>query len=141
MTTIIRSTCPKCGIIEKSGRSSCCGRGGSWFGHCGGAGNTQFLYTWQEGIQLCKSLAQFKITIGQQRGVAQRKGLSSSNGDPTPIFASANTAITKSVVNISTHTLMIAPVRTSVSTSITAQGCELLLKMAAHISLVLIIIC
>ena len=30
-TTIISSVCPKCGIIAKSGKISCCGRGGSWF--------------------------------------------------------------------------------------------------------------
>ena len=46
--------CPKCGTTKKSGKRSCCARGGAWFKSCGDAGNKQFDHTWAEGIQACK---------------------------------------------------------------------------------------
>ena len=46
--------CSKCGITKKSGKRSCCARGGSWFNNCGDAGDMQFDHTWAEGIQACK---------------------------------------------------------------------------------------
>ena len=46
--------CSKCGIL-KSGKSSCCGRGGSWFGKCANKVNNKFSYTWSEGIESCQT--------------------------------------------------------------------------------------
>jgi len=63
-TTIISSECPKCGNMEKSGKISCCGRGGSWFGNCASAGNTKLDHTWHEGVQACKAPSQFKTIVG-----------------------------------------------------------------------------
>ena len=45
--------CPKCGIIKKSGKRSCCARGGAWFTNCGDVGDSNFGHTWVEGIQAC----------------------------------------------------------------------------------------
>ena len=53
-TTPIGLVCPECGTIKKSGKLSCCGRGGSWYGNCGSAGNMNLGHTWQEGIRVCK---------------------------------------------------------------------------------------
>merc|ERR1719201_3088543 len=50
-TTTIGSVCPTCGTIGKSGKSSCCGRGGSWFRNCGSVENAKLVHTWYEGIQ------------------------------------------------------------------------------------------
>ena len=47
--------CPKCGTIKKSGKHSCCARGGAWFKSCGDVGSTKFDHTWVEGIQTCKN--------------------------------------------------------------------------------------
>ena len=47
--------CLKCGIIKKSGKLSCCARGGAWFKNCGDAGDTSVDHTWSEGIQACKT--------------------------------------------------------------------------------------
>ena len=47
--------CPKCGTVKKSGKRSCCARGGSWFNKCGDAGDTNFDHTWVEGIRACTS--------------------------------------------------------------------------------------
>ena len=66
-TTTISPVCPKCGTIHKSGKISCCGRGGSWFKNCGTAGNTQLEHTWQEGIRACKARTQSKTAMGQQQ--------------------------------------------------------------------------
>ena len=53
--TIVSSICPKCGEMKKSGRGSCCARGGAWFKNCGDAGDTQFDHSWSEGIQACEN--------------------------------------------------------------------------------------
>lgn len=66
VTTVpISPVCPTCGIIQKSGKLSCCARGGSWFANCGNAGNTNFGHTWYEGIRSCKA-RQFQVAVGQQ---------------------------------------------------------------------------
>merc|ERR1712224_1082426 len=55
-TTTILSTpsisigCVKCGVIKKSGKRSCCARGGDWFKKCGDAADTTFNHTWSEGV-------------------------------------------------------------------------------------------
>ena len=49
--------CPECGTIKKSGKHSCCARGGAWFKKCGDVEDKQFDHTWAEGIQACKSFA------------------------------------------------------------------------------------
>jgi hypothetical protein len=51
---IVSPACPKCGSIKKSGKLSCCARGGAWFKNCGDAGDPHFDHTWVEGIQACK---------------------------------------------------------------------------------------
>merc|ERR1712032_859254 len=53
--TTVSSVCPKCGIAAKSGKISCCGNGGSWFGKCGSARNAKFDHTFYEGIEACAS--------------------------------------------------------------------------------------
>ena len=58
--------CPKCGITGKSGKLSCCGRGGSWFGNCGSAGEAKLDHKWSEGVEACKAWSQSKIVVGQQ---------------------------------------------------------------------------
>ena len=52
-----KRVCAKCGIVKKSGKLSCCARGGAWFKKCGDFGDTLFDHTWHEGIQACKGAA------------------------------------------------------------------------------------
>ena len=73
------SPCPKCGTIARSGKLSCCGDGGSWFGHCGNVGNANFGHTWMEGIQVCKS-QQSQVAVGQQLRAPRPKSDTSSDG-------------------------------------------------------------
>ena len=80
-TIAVSAVCPKCGTIAKSGKKSCCGRGGSWFKNCGGIGNTKLQHTWHEGTQACKARSQSNaVIVGQQPNVAQLKGIDSSQG-------------------------------------------------------------
>ena len=76
-TTInIISTCPKCGLIKKSGRLSCCARSGSWFGNCGSDGDTNFDHTWYEGLQACneaQSQSQSRAVFDHQMNEAQEE--------------------------------------------------------------------
>ena len=46
--------CPNCGT-NKSGKLTCCARGGSWFRKCGNPGDPNFEYTWNDGYSSCKS--------------------------------------------------------------------------------------
>merc|ERR1719331_1822639 len=46
--------CPMCGTINKSGKRSCCARGGAWFKKCGDVGDSSFGHTWDEGFKACK---------------------------------------------------------------------------------------
>ena len=49
------NVCAHCGTAKKSGKLSCCARGGSWFKNCGDVGDSTFEHTWGEGVQACKS--------------------------------------------------------------------------------------
>ena len=137
--TITVSVCPKCGIIEKSGKRSCCGRGGSWFNNCGGAGNVKLQHTWYEGIQACKARPQSKTLISGQLNVVQQKDINSSHGASMPnskaVTVAAKTSIMTSTYgsdNVSTHT--------SVATSITTQVHVNTLEMIVCINIVFTII-
>ena len=84
MINTFSPVCPKCGITKKSGKISCCGRGGSWFGNCGSAGGKKLLHTWNEGLESCNARVQSKaVVLGQQyKGAEQgRNGASSSDGN------------------------------------------------------------
>ena len=160
-TTTIISACSKCVRVKKSGKISCCGRGGSWFGNCGSAGNTKLHHTWYEGIQACKTRSQFKITIGQQSNAVPRLkayngagvanstvimhaktfALASTNV-PTPM-SDKTTNITPAhtpMFNPANNSLMFSPSRASGSTSITVQGCKQLLDMTVRISFFLVVV-
>ena len=77
MTTEL--VCTKCGTVKKSGKISCCGRGGSWFGNCGGrVGNADVHHTWYEGIKACKT--QSKRVRVRQSNSAHRKNSFNSVG-------------------------------------------------------------
>lgn len=54
LTVSSSSECHKCSTTKKSGKPSCCARGGAWFKNCGDAGDKHFDHTWTEGIQVCK---------------------------------------------------------------------------------------
>ena len=65
VVTTLSFLCPKCGTIKKSGKLSCCGPGGSWFGHCGMTGNTNLSHTWYEGVHACEA-RQSQAAVNQQ---------------------------------------------------------------------------
>ena len=76
-TTLV---CSKCGIIKKSGKTSCCGRGGSWFGNCGIAGDRKVYRTWFEGLRVCKARTQLKVGIGQHLNDVRKRRDGSATG-------------------------------------------------------------
>ena len=113
----VQSVCHKCGTIEKSGRNSCCGRGGSWFKNCRSAGDAKLRHTWYEGIQVCSTRSQSKRARGRQSNPAQR--FNSSGGVATRnskavmttaqafVFTPVNTSILmpgRSIESVSTST-------------------------------------
>ena len=79
-TTPANSLCPKCGIVGKSEKTSCCGRSGSWFGNCGSAGNVEVGHTWYEGIQACKTWARSKGSVGRRFNADQPRNSSDGGG-------------------------------------------------------------
>ena len=91
---MLNTTCHKCGTIAKSGKSSCCGRGGSWFKNCGGAGNAKVEHTWHEGILACKVWPEFKTVIDRQSHAAQQLNSSDGVGVVIVNFSAVGTADT-----------------------------------------------
>ena len=63
--------CVRCGTIKKSGKHSCCARGGAWFKECGDAGDTKFDHTWAEGVQACKG---YPRSVSVKSPVQERMG-------------------------------------------------------------------
>ena len=55
--------CTKCVIAKKAGKSTCCARGGSWFGKCGDPDDPDVEHTWYEGVDACKNL---KLSLEDQ---------------------------------------------------------------------------
>ena len=66
--------CPKCGY-QKSGKRSCCARGGDWFQNCGDVGDTKFDHTWAEGIKACEGLAGATSVKTPQQRMPHRVGM------------------------------------------------------------------
>ena len=54
ITSTKEMTCPKCGIFEKTGKTSCCAPGGAWYKNCGGVSNRNADHRWFEGVEACK---------------------------------------------------------------------------------------
>ena len=129
MTSSSGFACPECGIIGKSGKSSCCGRGGSWSGHCGSASSAKLRHTWYEGIQACETWSQLKAAQGRHSNAAQQPNSSSNGVDivkantvtitvKTPSSLSADTSETATAG--STGAIASANALTSTSTTTTS---------------------
>ena len=157
----IGSACFECGTIGKSGKTSCCGHGGTWFRNCGSVGSAKLDHTWVEGIQACKARSRSKRGIDQQRNSVYHNSIDYSNGTDLVIsealaaavqkFAFADASIT-TLAKVSTTTsarmptippislLMTGSVLTSVRTSIAAEGYDTILCCKFYIGLFLIIV-
>lgn len=46
-----KSVCPKCGLNKKTGKLSCCTKGGAWYKNCGNGPDAE--HSWEEGIMAC----------------------------------------------------------------------------------------
>ena len=112
----VSSVCPKCGTIGKSGKSSCCGRGGSWYRNCGNAGNEKAGHTWYEGVQACNTRSGFKTVIGKQQNAAQQPHSRQGDGKSVVIVISTPTSSVASV-SPSVRTAINKSVATSVTLS------------------------
>ena len=135
-STTISSSCPECGIIQRSGKASCCGHGGSWFQNCGGAGNKKVDHTWQEGIRVCKA-QQSQEVVGQQLDVVQPRSNASFGDVSKSINSKAHTTA---------HYMSVSGVSTSVPYAVShASACESmttcktgqLLYALAHVTMIL----
>ena len=107
-TTTISSVCSKCGTVAKSGKMSCCGRGGSWFGNCGSAGNTKLGHTWFQGFQACKKRAESKEAIGLHPHAAQQLNSSNDSEMSNSKIVITTTLARPPMTNTSTGMLMTA---------------------------------
>ena len=56
--------CPKCGVMKKLGKLSCCARGGAWFQKCGNGDDSNFNHTWIEGVRACNMSRSPLLTEG-----------------------------------------------------------------------------
>ena len=129
--------CLKCGTIKKSGKASCCGRGGSWFGNCGVGGNIKLDHTWYEGIQTCKTLPQSNTAIEQQIAGVQDKGIGSNMTKFKSVFTFVKVFTLTSSVTTESHDATHA----SSSTAAITQGCERLFDFALLTSIIYLSLC
>ena len=148
-TTSLSSLCSKCGTIEKSGKISCCGRGGSWFKNCGGTGKKKLHHRWYEGIQACKVRTQSKAVVGQKSNSVQQKHTDSSQGTAmanykeviastkmfafTSVNASTSVSDTTSIVT-SIYTPDNLLITTSARTLMTNSPSKFLMNSSTHTS-------
>ena len=105
-----RVVCLTCGAIKKTGKLSCCARGGSWFGKCGGAGNTNREHTWSEGLQACEA-RQAKAVMGLQQTAVEHKNYNSSDD--------AVMGINSKTGSVATHIISSKPVNAPMSVATT----------------------
>ena len=90
MSTSRASTgCAKCGTVKRSGKFSCCSRGGAWFKNCGNIGDARFNHTWTEGIQVCRD---FKRSIPNALSIPDMPNNvgvinNATNGTHTPYYS------------------------------------------------------
>ena len=68
-TSASAPSCPKCGTVKKSGKRSCCARGGSWFKNCGDVGDSGVDHTWGEGMQACQSLESPQAMMSHEEAI------------------------------------------------------------------------
>ena len=145
-TTPISASCPKCGVIHKSGITSCCGRGGSWFKTCGTSDNKNLDHTWKEGIRVCYA-RESRAVVGQQLRPFQPQNdtsfetstiMSISGSTPTPkpsLPRQHNGTIINSTQSSSTDVFMATASHASDITPITARGYKAFFCVVAHISM------
>ena len=101
-------------MIKKSGKRSCCGRGGSWFKNCGTAVDANVEHTWVEGFLACNIRAKSKIVLGRQENGEQQ--LDSDGARMSNLKEDAMAANT--FVLTSASTVVSSPVTTPVNMSI-----------------------
>ena len=119
MATSISPTCPECGIIKKSGKRSCCGHGGSWFGNCGGAASG---HTWHEGIRICKARP-LQIPAAQQSHALHPKDSSMLEGVGTSVHFDAAIRAPRAFASVPARISSPKPavVRTNTSVNMTSR--------------------
>ena len=98
------SECLKCGSSQTFGKLSCCARGGSWFEHCGNAGNGLRSHTWYEGIEVCKA-RHFQTAVDPELHASQAETDASS--------VDVNTSMNSKTVIVSAYVATSAPANTS----------------------------
>ena len=114
-------------MVHKSGKLSCCARGGSWFGSCGSGGSAQVRHTWSEGFRVCEA-RQFHDSVGQEvrDSLAQSKSFAGAaiaglESKAAFVFVSttASTLTTMSgatqVVSMAANESVITPMRKSIA--------------------------
>jgi surface protein len=101
-------SCAKCGSIKKSGKMSCCGRGGSWFRDCGSGGNSKFGHTWSEGIQACVVTAESSKTGIDQKEAKEEPNASTGADVVNPEEIKPATKLPSASVTSSPSTILLA---------------------------------
>ena len=168
-TTSISSVCLACGTIKKSGKLSCCARGGSWFGDCAATVIADWFiaevqHTWYEGIQACKGRQRNKVIRKQRNDIQENSNNTSSGaGNVTNAktvilgtFADANASVNAPAISganptidgpitppMITHPMAEAFAEIAASSggaSIITRECDNLFEIVGHISMLTLLI-
>ena len=82
--------CPKCGTINKSGKRSCCARGGAWFKKCGDVGDSSFEHTWDGGFKACKKFNSAQAVLSREEAATHPLNISSTTALQNPTHQHTN---------------------------------------------------
>ena len=88
--------CETCGTFKRTGKVSCCARGGSWFEKCGNVEDPQFNHTWMDGVRVCDASAGRSSSDGVVNGGVVNGGVVNA-GVVNAAFAQSPHATTSSV--------------------------------------------
>ena len=138
-TAPIGAICSVCGIIKKSGKLSCCGRGGSWFEKCGSVGNGNLGHAWYEGIRACRT-PQSQAAADQQLHASQLKQTHTTTISPDNMIRSPRTNL--AIADFTRVPAVSIPTwsHTPVSASLTARESDKSLSIVIYIIVVHVIV-
>ena len=129
--TTASSACLTCGIVTKSGKLSCCARGGSWFGKCGAPSEKKRQYAWHEGIEACKA-RQSRAAIAQVQNGVRDHGNNIFDDAGSTIYSDTGITVTHMSASVSAEEFIL---NTKPSTARTNASIRMSNTVAARTSI------
>ena len=73
--------CPRCAMVKRSGKLSCCARSGSWYKNCARTSDSAFEHTWNEGLAACRHAEMSPVAAIRVKQALVKEGSTSQRID------------------------------------------------------------